>query len=194
MSKRIGELIVSTPSKGSMLSTAVRFGNVLGSRGSVVPTFTKQIDMGGPVTLTHADMTRYFLSIAEAVSLVIQAAAITQGGDLYVLDMGVPVSIADLAQRMIRARGLRPGQDIAIEYVGPRPGEKMSEELVGVGEAKIATEYRSIFQIQQHSSTPVEHLSGQIDDLLSFSMNGATVDQVRTRLRDCVESLSSVSS
>ena len=194
MSKRVGELIVSAPSQGPMLSTAVRFGNVLGSRGSVVPTFAKQIDMGGPVTLTHADMTRYFLSIPEAVSLVIQAAAITRGGDLYVLDMGVPVSIADLAHRMIRARGLRPGQDIAIEYMGPRPGEKMSEELVGVGEAKIATEYRSIFQIRQDGSTQSEHIAGQIDALLSFSMNGATAEEIRTRLRECVESLSPVSS
>lgn len=189
MSKRIGELIVSAPSNSSTLSTAVRFGNVLGSRGSVVPTFAKQIDMGGPVTLTHADMTRYFLSIAEAVSLVIQAAAITRGGDLYVLDMGVPVSIADLAHRMIRARGLRPGQDIAIEYVGPRPGEKMSEELVGAGENKVATEYRSIFQIEQHKAICGEELPRHIDDLVSFSLNGATSEEIRTRLKDCVEAL-----
>ncbi len=189
MSKRIGELIVSAAPSGAMRSTAVRFGNVLGSRGSVVPIFAKQIDMGGPVTLTHADMTRYFLSIAEAVSLVIQAAAITRGGDLYVLDMGVPISIADLAQRMIRARGLRPGRDIAIEYVGPRPGEKMSEELVGVGETKIATEHQSIFQIQGPAAVPAEELARQIDELVSFSGNGTTAEQIRTKLQDCVRLL-----
>ena len=88
---------------------------------------------------------------------------------------------------MIRARGLRPGQDIAIEYVGPRPGEKMSEELVGAGEEKVATEYRSIFQIEQHNVCNRDALPQHIDDLMAFSMNGATSEEMRTRLKDCVE-------
>jgi FlaA1/EpsC-like NDP-sugar epimerase len=131
-SKRICELIIHAVGEQKThktLFTAVRFGNVLGSRGSVVPLFNQQIDGGGPVTVTDKRMTRYFMSIAEAVNLVIHAAALTRGNDIFVLKMGEVVKIDDLAQRMIRLRGLRPHIDIPIEYTGVRPGEKLHEAL-----------------------------------------------------------------
>ena len=134
--KRVCELIMHTfaSEPGETLFTAVRFGNVLGSRGSVVPIFNRQIEMGGPITITHPDMTRYFMSIPEAVNLVIHAACLTQGDDIFLLKMGEVIRIVDLAERMIRLRGLRPYFDIPITFTGVRPGEKLDEELYAAGE------------------------------------------------------------
>ncbi len=129
------------------LCTAVRFGNVLGSRGSVVPTFAKQIDMGGPVTVTHPEMTRYFMDISEAAHLIIQAASLTDGNDLFMLDMGQRIRIDDLARRMIRMRGLRPDVDIPITYSGIRPGEKLHEELIYSGEQRQPTGHPSVHKV-----------------------------------------------
>jgi len=124
---------------------AVRFGNVLGSRGSVVPIFKEQIAAGGPVTVTHPDIIRYFMTIEEAARLVIQAGAMGKGGEIFVLDMGQPVKISDLAKHLIRFSGFTPDKDIAIKYTGLRPGEKMNEELLSGNEEKNSTNHPKIF-------------------------------------------------
>ena len=130
-SKRICEMIIQTWDKFSTTSfVAVRFGNVLGSNGSVIPLFLKQIESGGPVTVTHKDITRYFMTIPEAVSLILQAGVYAEGGEIFVLDMGKPVKIYDLAKKIIRYKGLEPGKDIQIKITGLRPGEKLYEEML----------------------------------------------------------------
>lgn len=149
-SKRIGELIMRAMAfeEGHRTRfTAVRFGNVLGSRGSVVPTFNRQIDNGGPVTVTDPRMTRYFMSISEAVNLVIHAACLTEGGDLFMLKMGEEVRIVEMAERMIRMRGLRPYEDIEIQFTGVRPGEKLREELRSDSEEEIETVHPQIVKL-----------------------------------------------
>jgi FlaA1/EpsC-like NDP-sugar epimerase len=167
----------------------VRFGNVLGSRGSVIPTLERQIALGGPITITHPDATRYYLSIGEAVSLVIQAAALTGGGDSYILDMGVPIKTTDLAHRLIRMRGLRPGRDIEIKYIGLRPGEKMSEELVAPGEETIPTEHPSVLRIHRLRPLDLTRLDVYLDELVSSAQDGMMPDAVRGRLARIVAEL-----
>ena len=146
-SKRIAEMIVQSDSCAETEMAAVRFGNVLGSNGSVVPTFEKQIAAGGPVTVTHPEMKRFFMTIPEAVSLVQTAAALAHGGETFVLDMGEPVKILDMAKDMIRLFGLEPGRDIEIKFSGLRAGEKLFEELFLDNESVDTTSHPKIFVV-----------------------------------------------
>jgi FlaA1/EpsC-like NDP-sugar epimerase len=155
----------------------VRFGNVLGSSGSVIPIFRKQIARGGPVTVTHAEMTRYFMTIPEAVQLVIQAGAIGGRGQIYVLDMGEPVRIVDLADTMIRLSGKEPGQDIEIEFVGARPGEKLHEELWSSSETVTPSRYEAIMLVTRAPIDPM-WLDAELDELERLVEEGETLELV----------------
>jgi FlaA1/EpsC-like NDP-sugar epimerase len=147
-SKRMGEHLVLGHARTTCTRySAVRFGNVLGSRGSVIPTFARQIAKGGPVTVTDPRMTRYFMTTPEAVQLVLQAAALSDGGDVLMLEMGEPANIFELAKRMIRLTGREVGRDIAIEFVGCRPGEKLHEELSAPDEEQFPTDHPSIVRL-----------------------------------------------
>ncbi|MHB1957075.1 MAG: polysaccharide biosynthesis protein [Sulfobacillus sp.] len=150
--KRIGEMLASIYAKRSTTRfVTVRFGNVLGSRGSVIPIFQQQISQGGPVTVTHPDMVRYFMTVAEACQLVIQAGAMGSGGEIFVLDMGEPIRILDLASNLIRLSGFNPGQDIDIVITGLRPGEKLYEELLTREDQTQATKHERIFVHNQQT-------------------------------------------
>jgi FlaA1/EpsC-like NDP-sugar epimerase len=174
-SKRICELLMHALSQQTdkTLFTSVRFGNVLGSRGSVVPTFERQIESGGPVTVTDKEMTRYFMSIPEAANLVIHAACLTKGDDLFMLRMGEVVKIVDLAERMIRLRGLVPYKDIPIEFVGKRPGEKLHEELHMDNEATIPTIHPYIIELvsRRNGLQPVS-FSDRLSRLFQQGLDG----------------------
>jgi len=154
--KWLGEQVVRTHTPSDSSYCAVRFGNVLGSRGSVIPTFARQIEAGGPVTVTDPRMTRYFMSVEEAVQLVLQASVLASGGDIFMLEMGDPVSILDLAQRMIRLSGYNPGTDIPIRIVGTRPGEKLHEELNTPDEPVNPTSHPSIYRLTPTAVDPID--------------------------------------
>jgi len=166
-SKRLCELVVARKVNGGQTHFAsVRFGNVLGSNGSVIPVFEKQIAKGGPVRVTDPDMTRFFMTIPEAVELVLQAGTLCQSNDVFVLDMGTPVKIMDLARNMIELSGMVVGEDIKIEITGARPGEKMHEELITYGENLIPTEIEKIGLLRKNHSRPGgEHFAKNLSRL-----------------------------
>jgi len=189
--KRIAEMYVQSLDKISKTRfSAVRFGNVLGSRGSVIPVFKKQIEEGGPITVTHPDMIRYFMTIPEAVELVIQTGALAEGGEIFILDMGKPVRIADLARDLIRLSGLEPDKDIEVIYTGIRPGEKLFEEILTNEEGAVATKHERIFvgkPLEYSRDALLEKLSG----LEQFAMNDASQDRVlelKKKLKEIVHS------
>jgi FlaA1/EpsC-like NDP-sugar epimerase len=181
--KRCAELYVQSLASSKTRFVAVRFGNVLGSSGSVVPIFRKQIEAGGPVTVTHPDMQRFFMTIPEASQLVMQAGAIGKGGEIFVLDMGEPIRILDLANEMIRRHGLTPGEDILIQFTGIRPGEKLYEELACDNEQTRPTSHEKIrvWQLPHAGAQQVKRML----DLLS-SVTNASRDEILFALSSCV--------
>ena len=173
-SKRVAEIFLQSRVPGKTRFMAVRFGNVLGSSGSVIPLFRKQIQMGGPVTVTHPEMTRYFMMIPEACQLILQAGAMGEGGEIFILEMGTPVKIADMARDMIRLSGKVPDQDIQIVYTGLRPGEKLYEELITQGEGIVATAHEKIMVLRRagqaaEAAERERHVRGQMAQLAAAS-------------------------
>ena len=173
--KRMCEMIVQAFNKVSDTEfVAVRFGNVLGSNGSVIPLFKKQIAAGGPVTLTHKDITRYFMTIPEASQLVLQAGAYAEGGEIFVLDMGKPVKIYDLAENLIKLSGYEPHRDIKIEVTGLRPGEKLYEELLMNEEGLTETKHEKIF-IGKPGDFEIDDIAQKTEELLKYATKGSKI-------------------
>jgi FlaA1/EpsC-like NDP-sugar epimerase len=185
--KRVGEemLRVLNARNGTKF-ISVRFGNVLGSRGSVIPVFKEQIKRGGPVTITHPDMRRYFMATSEAVLLVLEAAAVGEGGEAYILDMGEPIKILDLARDMIRLSGHEPDVDIPIVFSGLRPGEKLFEELLGAEEGSEPTEHARIFKARNPRVQPDEETFRKIEKLIHSAREGGDRRHIISGLMDIV--------
>jgi len=184
--KRVSEMITAsngvTPSPGRFVT--VRFGNVIGSEGSVVHLFKKQIERFGPVTVTDPEITRYFMTIPEACKLILQAGAMGQGGEIFILDMGTPIKIVDMARDLIRRSGFKPGVDIEIKFVGLRPGEKLHEELITDGEGIVRTPHEKIF-VLKGNHCDLNWLNQKIEELvtLAHEQNG---DGLKSKLKEIV--------
>lgn len=178
--KRIGEMIVLDAAvRSGRAFSVVRFGNVLGSRGSVVPIFKRQIARGGPITITHPDMRRYFMTIPEAVYLVLQSASLGQGGETFVLNMGQQVRILDLAEDLIRLSGLTPGKDVEIVFTGVRPGEKLSEDLWDEGYTFQPTAHPDIYHLDTQDELQGEELRRAVNELGRLALEGDAPSIVR---------------
>ena len=183
--KRTAEMIIQTMNECSKTEfVAVRFGNVLGSNGSVIPLFKKQIEEGGPITVTHPEIIRYFMTIPEAVQLVIQAGSMAKGGEIFILDMGQPVKILDLATNLIKLSGLEPGKDIKINYSGLRPGEKLYEELLMAEEGIIDTQHEKIF-IGKPIELDKDFLYTKLDELKE-RVHNEDVDSIESLMKEIV--------
>ena len=184
-SKRLAEIAIQDLANRVGRTSAtkfacVRFGNVLGSRGSVLPLFLKQIEQGGPVTVTHEQMTRYFMTIPQAVGLVLRAATLASQADIYMLDMGSPVLIVQFARELIQLAGLQPDKDIEIRIVGSRPGEKLHEELWSEDAKVSATPFEHIFRVQQE---PVREIFSRLVAELEHHARGRESEAVRDTFR-----------
>ena len=158
---------------------------MVGSAGSVVPLFKKQIERGGPVTVTHPEVTRYFMTIPEACQLILQAGAMGEGGEIFILDMGIPVRIVDMAKDLIRLSGFEPDVDIKIEFVGLRPGEKLFEELITSGEGIVPTSHEKIM-VLRGKSCDQERLNAIIDELTKLAQEQNS-EGIRAKLQEIVE-------
>jgi len=184
--KRVAEMVIQALNDpGRTKFVAVRFGNVLGSRGSVIPVFQEQIKRGGPVTVTHEEMQRYFMVTSEAVLLVLQAGAMGQGGEVFVLNMGEPVRIVDLAREMIRLSGYEPDKDIPIVFTEPRPGEKFFEELLTAEEGTMATRHEKILVAKMNAQSSGELLQKQLKRLEALAEQNAR-DEIVCLLQELV--------
>jgi FlaA1/EpsC-like NDP-sugar epimerase len=186
-SKRVAEMLVQSQNGCGLSDTRfmiVRFGNVIGSIGSVVPLFKKQIEKGGPVTVTHPDVTRYFMTIPEACQLILQAGAMGTGGEIFLLDMGTPIKITDMARDLIRLSGFVPDEDIKIEYIGLRPGEKLYEELITEGEGIVPTSHEKIMALKG-AECNLGILNGNIDELTALS-DEQDQDKIKRMLKKIV--------
>ncbi|WP_457551281.1 polysaccharide biosynthesis protein [Desulfobacula sp.] len=187
-SKRIAEMILQYNSLKKDLKTSfitVRFGNVIGSAGSVIPLFKKQIEQGGPVTVTHQEMTRYFMLIPEACQLILQAGAMGKGGEIYVLEMGKPVNISDMARDLIRFSGFEPDEDIEIKYIGLRPGEKLYEELITEDEFVVPTSHAKIMVLNSEKNNP-EKLDSFLSELRQLVLVQQDKDEIKRMLKKIV--------
>jgi len=169
--KRVSEMLVhcqNCQKKNKTRFMTVRFGNVVGSVGSVVPLFKKQIEKGGPVTVTHPEVTRYFMTIPEASQLILQAGAMGKGSEIFILEMGNSIKIADMARDLIRFSGFEPDVDIKIEYIGLRPGEKLYEELITDGEGIVPTDHKKIMVLSGHICDHFQ-LNNEIDTIIEYA-------------------------
>ncbi len=189
--KRMAEYICKTyNSEQSTEFVSVRFGNVLGSRGSVLPTFLEQLSHGGPLTVTHPDMVRYFMTIPEAVSLVLQASVLGKGGEVMVLDMGDPVKIVNLAEDLIRIHGLEPGRDVDIVYSGIRPGEKLFEETLTAEEGTVASVHQKVFvarDIERYSKMELDKILTEFQTLANAGIQSNIDGSIRNALKKYVK-------
>jgi FlaA1/EpsC-like NDP-sugar epimerase len=186
-SKRIAELLIQSQNGCELSHTkfmTVRFGNVVGSVGSVIPLFKKQIKRGGPVTVTHPEVTRYFMTIPEACQLILQAGAMGRGGEIFLFDMGIPIKIVDMARDLIRLSGFEPEEDIKIEYIGLRPGEKLYEELIIEGEGIVPTTHDKIMALKG-AECNLQLLNGRIDELTKIAELQQT-DKIKAMLKEIV--------